>query len=144
MKYKFAFEIAEELSNYAIIELKEKKIAFPNNSILVPIPLYWHRQNWRGFNQSEEIGKLIAAKLGWDFSNNLLVRKASKKPQASLKREERKTNIKGVFKVSKGPDKNKPILLFDDVWTSGSTAKEAAKILKQAGAKRVNCLTLAS
>ena len=144
MKYKFAFEIAKDLSNYAADELKQKKIAFPNNLIVTSVPLYWHRQNWRGFNQSEEIGKIIAKKLGWGFDNTLLTRKVSKKPQAKLDREERKTNIKGVFKVSSVLDKDRPILIFDDVWTTGSTVKEATKVLKENGVKRVYCLTLAS
>lgn len=144
MKYKFALEIAKELAEYAAKELEKKKLYFPKNSVLVPIPLYWHRKNWRGFNQSEEVGKLIAEKLGWGFDKGLLARKASKKPQASLKREKRKVNIKGVFSLIKPLNKNMPIILFDDVWTTGSTVKEAAKILKEGGAKRVNCLTLTS
>jgi competence protein ComFC len=53
-------------------------------------------------------------------------------------------NIKGVFSLIKSPDKNVPVILFDDVWTTGSTAKEAASILKEEGVKRVNCLTLTS
>ena len=144
MKYKFALEIAKELSNHAAKELKKKELAFPKNSVLVPIPLYWHRQNWRGFNQSEEIGKLIAEELGWGFDKDLLVRKASKKPQANLDREKRQSNIKGVFCLNKPPDENIQIILFDDVWTTGSTVKEAARVLKEAGVKRVNCLTLTS
>ena len=111
---------------------------------MTSVPLYWHRQNWRGFNQSEEIGKIIAKKLGWGFDNTLLTRKVSKKPQAKLDREERKTNIKGVFKVSGVLDKDRPMLIFDDVWTTGSTVKEATKVLKENGVKRVYCLTLAS
>ena len=144
MKYKFALEIAKEMAEYAAKELKKKKLFFPKNSVLVPIPLYWHRKNWRGFNQSEEIGKLIAEKLGWGFDKDLLVRKASKRPQASLKKEKRKTNIRGVFSLIRPPDKNTPLILFDDVWTTGSTVKEAAKILKEGGVKRINCLTLTS
>lgn len=144
MKYKFALEIAKELVKYVVKDLEKKKLAFPKNSVLVPISLYWHRKNWRGFNQSEELGKLIAEKLGWDFDKDLLMRKVSKKPQASLKREERKTNIKGVFSLIKFPNKNAPIILFDDVWTTGSTVKEATKILKEEETKRVNCLTLTS
>jgi ComF family protein len=144
MKYKFAFEIAKELAEHAAKKITEEKLFFPENSVLVPIPLYWHRKNWRGFNQSEEIGKLISKKLGWGFDRDLLVRKASKKPQAGLKREKRKTNIKGVFSLMKSPDKNMPIILFDDVWTTGSTVKEATRILKEKGVKRVNCLTLTS
>ena len=144
LKYKFALEIAKELAEHAAKKISEKKLFFPKNSVLVPIPLYWHRKNWRGFNQSEETGKLIAEKIGWNFDKDLLVRKASKKPQASLKKRERMANIKGVFSLNMTPNKNTPIILFDDVWTTGSTAKEAARILKEVGVKRVNCLTLTS
>ena len=144
MKYKFALEIAKEMAEYAAKEIEKKKLFFPKNSVLVPIPLYWHRKNWRGFNQSEEIGKLIAERLGWGFDKDLLVRKVSKKPQTSLKKEKRKTNIKGVFSLIKTPGKNISIILFDDVWTTGSTVKEAVKVLKEGGVKRVNCLTLTS
>ncbi len=144
LKYKYALEIAKELAGYATEKITEEKLFFPKNSVLVPIPLYWHRKNWRGFNQTEEIGKLIAEKLGWGFDKDLLARKASKKPQASLKREERIANIKGVFSLIKLPNKKVPIILFDDVWTTGSTIREATKILKEEGVKRVNCLTLTS
>jgi ComF family protein len=144
LKYKFALEIAKELTEHAAKRIAEEKLFFPKNSILVPIPLYWHRKNWRGFNQSEEIGKLIAEKIGWSFDKDLLIRKASKKPQAGLKREKRVTNIKGVFSLIKIPNKDTPIILFDDVWTTGSTVKEATRILKEKGVKRVNCLTLTS
>ncbi len=144
MKYKYALEIAKELARYATKKITEEKLFFPKNSVLVPIPLYWHRKNWRGFNQTEEIGKLIAEKLGWGFDKDLLARKASKKPQASLKREERITNIKGVFSLIKPPNKKVPIILFDDVWTTGSTIREATIVLKEEGVKRVNCLTLTS
>jgi ComF family protein len=144
MKYKFALEIAKELSEHAAKRIAEEKLFFPRNSVLVPIPLYWHRKNWRGFNQSEEIGQKIAEKLGWGFDKNLLVRKASKKPQASLKKEKRMANIKGVFNLAKFPSKDKPVILFDDVWTTGFTVREAAMVLKEVGVRRVNCLTLTS
>ena len=87
---------------------------------------------------------MIAEKLEWGFDKDILVRKAFKQPQANLGREERQSNIKGVFSLSRPPDNNVPIILFDDVWTTGSTAKEAARVLKEAGVKRVNCLTLTS
>jgi predicted amidophosphoribosyltransferase len=67
MKYKFAFEIAKELAKHAAKKISKEKLFFPKNSVLVPIPLYWHRKNWRGFNQSEEIGQMIAEKIGWGF-----------------------------------------------------------------------------
>lgn len=84
----------------------------------------------------------MSKKLGWDFNKNLLIRKTSTKPQVELRGKERKQNIRGVFKLNKPLDKIKPIILFDDVWTTGSTIKEAAKVLKRNRAKTVWALTI--
>ncbi|MGB6839061.1 MAG: hypothetical protein WBD86_01440 [Microgenomates group bacterium] len=142
MKYKFASQIAQELASYAADEILKNRHFLPKNALLVPIPLYWQRKNWRGFNQAEEIGKIMSKKLGWDFNKNLLIRKTSTKPQVELRGKERKQNIRGVFKLNKPLDKIKPIILFDDVWTTGSTIKEAAKVLKRNRAKTVWALTI--
>jgi len=144
LKYKHAREVAKELSGYAARQLLKRKTII-NKPILVPIPLFWLRKNWRGFNQSEEIGKELAKSLDWRFEPNILVRKQLKVPQTELKREERLSNVRGVFslnpKFSSSLTKNSYIL-FDDVWTTGSTLKEAASVLKRNGAKSVLALTL--
>ncbi|MEJ2347991.1 MAG: ComF family protein [Patescibacteria group bacterium] len=142
MKYKFASEIAKELAGYAVKDLKKRK--FPKNLVLVPIPLHWRRKNWRGFNQSEEMGKIIAKEMGWDFDRNLLRRKASTKPQVKFKGIEREENIKNAFKLTKPLSKEKTILLFDDVLTTGSTVREAIRVIKDGEGKEVWVLTLAS
>ena len=112
---------------------------------MVPIPLYWHRQNVRGFNQSEEIGKLMAQEMGWGFAPDLLIKKRSTKSQVELSVSQRKENLQGVFIVSSPniQNTNPNILLFDDVFTTGSTLKEVAKVLKRAGVEKVWGLTIA-
>jgi len=142
MKYKFASEIAKELARYVIKDLKKRK--FPKNLVLAPIPLHWRRKNWRGFNQSEEIGKIIAKEMKWDFDKDLLKRKVSTKPQVKFKGVEREENIKNAFKLSKPLNKNKTIVLFDDVLTTGSTIREATKTIKDGGGEDIWVLTLAS
>ena len=80
--------------------LQKRKVILPSKSVLVPVPLYWYRENWRGFNQTEEIGKLIAKEMDWGFEPEILVRKRLKRPQAQLKKEERGKNIRGVFSLN--------------------------------------------
>ena len=86
LKYNFAFEIAKELADYAGDYLIRQEIIFPKNFVLTPIPLHRLRGNWRGFNQAEEMGRLIAQKMGWKFIPDLLVRKRMIKPKPSLKK----------------------------------------------------------
>jgi len=147
LKYKFAREVAYEFAKHIIFELQKGNVILPNKAVLIPVPLYWYRENWRGFNQVEEIGGLICEKFGWDINSDLLVRKRLKKPQTELKGVDRKKNIKGVFSISPNFKHQildeKSFILFDDVYTTGSTLKEATKILKRNGAKEVWGLTIA-
>ena len=143
LKYKFALDIAKELSQKAALSLKE--IYLPNIGIIASIPAQKRRENWRGFNQAEEIGKLISGKMGWKFISGLLVKKAPTPPQIQLSRQERKKNVVGVFSLnpsSKNAVRDNKLILFDDVWTTGATIKEATKTLKASGVKEVWGLTL--
>lgn len=97
LKYKFALEIAKEISDYAVPEIEKRQTFPPKNVVLVPIPLYWYKRNFRGFNQVEEIGRLISIKLNWEFIPNLLIKSTSTTSQTELKRQDRIKNLKGVF-----------------------------------------------
>jgi ComF family protein len=144
LKYKFASEITKELGN-----LSSKKIVnnnlFPKKAVLVPVPLFWYRQNWRGFNQAEEIGKILAKNLGWKFLPDLLIRRKNSRSQTELTKEKRGENVRGIFSLNPNYVLNTKysVLLFDDVWTTGSTLKEACKVLKRKGVQKVWGLTLA-
>lgn len=144
LKYKYAKQIADELAQYCILFLRKRYVILPPKSTLIPIPLYWFRENWRGFNQTEEIGKLIAKGMNWNFQPELLIRKRLKTPQAQLKKKDRAKNIRGVFSLNPSYKlQATSYILFDDVLTTGSTLKEATKILKRKGAKNVWGLTIA-
>ena len=146
LKYNFVFEVAEVLVDYIDQTLTRKNIAFPKDIILVTIPLHRRRKNWRGFNQVEKVGSLLAKRRGWQFLSDLLVRKKAGRPQTELKGRQRKENIIGVFNFNKKYKSMianpRLIILFDDVYTTGATIKEAAKVLKRNGAKRVWGLTI--
>lgn len=144
LKYKFARLIAEELSEYIYLFLKDVPI-FPKGSVLTPIPLYWLRENFRGFNQSEVIAKTLSKKLGWSFEEDVLLRKKLRLPQTMLAGKKRRENIRGVFTLNPKYkySLSQSYILFDDVYTTGSTLKEAAKVLKRNGVTRVWGLTIA-
>jgi competence protein ComFC len=149
LKYKYSTEAGRELSSIFVDALKTRNSLFMinNSSVLVPIPIHWHRENVRGFNQSIEIGKIVAHEMGWKFIPDLLIKKKSTTSQVDLSVEDRKQNLQGVFSLNpihKSSFINlKSVIIFDDVFTTGSTLKEAAKVLKHTGVKNVWGLTIA-
>jgi ComF family protein len=145
LKYKFATDVTKELVNHLENFLKENGYGFTSDWVLIPIPLHRLRKNWRGFNQVEEIGKLLSEKMKWNYNDDLLIRSEKRIPQTDLKGEQRKLNVQGVFSLNSNYSlltTHNSLLIFDDVYTTGSTIKEAAKVLKKAGAKKVWGLTI--
>lgn len=144
IKYKFISDLADELIDLAVKSFEQDLFDFSNCLVLVPVPLHWYRQNWRGFNQTEVLGKKLAQKLKIGFCSDLLLRVRSTRPQIKLKGKQRKINVQGSFKLNpKYAQFRSEFLLFDDVWTTGETMKECGRVLKKAGAERVFGLTLA-
>lgn len=147
LKYKFAFGIVDELVEACLLILRNHEPQFLNlkSIVLVPIPLYRQRENWRGFNQSEIIGKKIADSMNWKFVSNFLIRSKNTKSQVGLKGLARHQNLRGVFSINPNSvlSTKYSVLLFDDVYTTGSTIKEAKKVLNKAGFRNVFSLTIA-
>ncbi len=146
IKYKFADYLAVELSHFLIKELRKHQFTF-KKPVLIPIPLHSQREHWRGFNQSAVIGAKVAKALNWQIENEVLLRSKSDVPQAGLRSFFRSRNIRGKFTVNDDVlnkySSNNTFILFDDVWTSGSTLFEATKTLKNAGAKEVWIMSIA-
>jgi ComF family protein len=107
------------------------------------VPLHRKRFLSRGFNQSE----LLAEKLGklLDFKNsNILKRIKSTQTQINLTRKERQENVRFAFTLTdKNSDINKKVILIDDVVTTGSTLKECAQALADAGYREIYGLVIA-
>ncbi|MFZ4648869.1 MAG: ComF family protein [Patescibacteria group bacterium] len=125
------------------VHFPEIKDLLENNSslIIIPIPLSPRRERERGFNQS----LIIAQEISDYFKIPLLdkLKKSERKPQSGLSANKRAKNIEAAFFWAGGNLSNYRIILIDDVVTTGSTLSEAAKILKQSGAKRITGLTVA-
>lgn len=111
--------------------------------VFVPVPLYSLKLRQRGYNQAEILAKVLSKKFNFK-TQDILKRVRDTKTQVGFSNLKRAENIKHAFSMKPNFDiKNKNIFLVDDVVTTGSTLKEAAKVFKQAGAKRVIGLTLA-
>ena len=113
---------------------------------LIPIPLSRWKQIQRGFNQAEliarELGKLGGAEIqGW-----ILTRRKHTKAQHELSKSERRENLKNAFhcmRYVKARSKRYPIIIIDDIFTSGATLCEAAATLYRAGYRDIYSLTVA-
>ena len=111
---------------------------------VVPVPLHPKRLRERGFNQALSLARFISRFHSIPLDRNNLVRARYTHTQVGLSEHKRKENVKGAFFVKKEKNfRNKHILLVDDVYTSGSTVDECAKVLVNAGARTVQILTLA-
>jgi len=141
VKYKWIYDIEKVLVDLLASQIW--KFDLPQQSILVPVPLHKKRKNWRGFNQAEILAKTLSRKFDVGYSA-ILFRNRETKTQVGLSREERKKNIKGAFSLNQEANVNgRNFLLVDDVYTSGATMMEAAKVLKRAGARNVWAMTVA-
>lgn len=129
IKYNYNFYYAEVL--FELIRTSINYELFKNHDcIFTSIPLHKSRYNKRGFNQSEIITKLIAKDLNCKYIE-ILKRGKKTKPQVGLSKIARKKNIRNAFEPKDDFQiQNQEIILFDDVFTTGSTMKEATKIIK--------------
>ena len=115
--------------------------------VIVPVPLHGKRERWRWFNQSHEIAQTLARRCKL-HCKKVLRRTRNTSQQALLGREQRLANLQGAFRLSTRERRvksirQKPVLLIDDVFTTGSTAEECARVLKQdGGAEKVVVLTV--
>lgn len=138
-KYEpFIKELEKVLSNLIIthFQLMDNKPDL-SDFVLIPIPLEKGRLRWRGFNQAEELGKSLSVFFNIPMVAGLIKTRRTV-PQVELTDEVRKENVKGIFQVqNKESIKDRQILLVDDVYTTGATMEECARVLKEAGAKEI-------
>ena len=132
---------------FAKIITKNEKICgiLEKYDIIIPVPIHKKRKKQRGYNQSELVARQISKNIAnLQLENKAFIKIKNNKPQSTLSKKQRKQNVKNVYKLeNKGKIENKNIVLFDDIYTTGNTANEIAKILKQNGANKILVLTIA-
>ena len=134
---------------FSNIILKNKKVCNLLNSydIIIPVPMFEKKKSKRGYNQTELIARELSKKLNINY-NNILLKIKENKTQSQLNYTERKQNVIDVYKVNQREfenikDKNKKIILFDDIYTTGFTVKECIKELENYSLKNVDVFVLA-
>ncbi len=135
----YAMRALVVLSRKQLIECR-RKLGCDLDVWVLPVPLHKKRLRKRGFNQSLVLARKIFKRE--KVRPDMLFKTRSTPSQTGLSLKERKRNVSGVFschEVKPGKD----VIIFDDVFTTGATAAAAARVVKEAGARRVFVLTLA-
>lgn len=143
-KYRFISAVFKVFGSQ-LAKHMEMDVTILNSERLVvtPLPLHVRRKRWRGYNQSEILAQTFAKELSLSYEDTL-VRTRYTKTQKDLGKDRREANIQNCFALKDGTDVHqKTVLLIDDVATTGSTLKEASKVLKRNGALSVWCIALA-
>lgn len=123
----------------------------PDHLVLVPVPLWAAKRRQRGFNQAEMLARGAMAELRrlrpvmrLQLAVDALERRRATESQAGLSPHERRVNVRGAFFVSRPADiDGHDVLLIDDIYTTGATARACTKALRSAGARRVWVATVA-
>ena len=112
--------------------------------IIMPVPVYIKKLRNREYNQSAVLGKTISNRLNIEFDPFNLYKVEDTPPQVNFRNySQRKKNVKNTFSLRYPMSvKNRSVLLFDDVFTSGYTASECAGVLRESGAASIQVLTI--
>jgi ComF family protein len=112
-------------------------------ALMIPIPLHVSRLRERGYNQALELARPLAQALGIPLRHDLLARSRATPPQTGLDAKARRRNLRGAFTLLAPAPLPDHVVLFDDVMTTGTTLREVARVLVQAGVARVDVWALA-
>lgn len=143
LKFADRTDLAPWMSRF-ILRISEGRIT--KNSIIVPVPLHRRRLFIRRYNQSAELARHLAKLTSAHYRPDLLLRSRATLQQVGLGAKERENNVRGAFRIPKGFGihiKGRHLVLIDDVYTTGATIRACARVLKRAGAVRIDCLTFA-
>ena len=116
----------------------------PSEALLVPVPLHRGRLWRRGFNQSAIVARELSRRTGLPVALDALRRTRATPPLKGMNMKQRRRTVAGAFRPAKDVDlRGRTVVLVDDVLTTGSTANACARVLKRAGAARVDLISWA-
>jgi ComF family protein len=116
----------------------------PVTPVVIPVPLHHARLRARGYNQSAMLALRIGRARDWPVALALLERTRNTPSQTALSAAARHANVADAFTVrAHAVLRGRHVLLVDDVWTSGATARAAAQALRAGGARTIDVVTFA-
>jgi len=125
--------------------IKDYRLPIEYLDFIIPVPLHKIRTREREFNQAQLLSDQIAKEFNKKVLPDVLLRSRPTRTQTELTFEERRKNVERSFTVRDAElIKDTNLLLIDDVLTTGATSSEAARALKDSGARIVFVMTLAS
>ena len=137
LKYRGLPRIAADLAE-SLVRLLPRPVP---GTLLVPIPLGPARLKRRGYNQSEVLARALGRRWSLGVAPQLLVRVRNTPTQTALTPAARLANVAGAFRVRNGESRKPLIVLVDDVFTTGATLAEAARVLGEAGVSSITAVT---
>ena len=118
---------------------------FEKYDIIIPVPMTDKKIKERGYNQTEVIAKIISKNIpNITIQKSVLIKYKNNKVQSKLNKKQRQKNVQDVYKLNNEEKiKEKNILIFDDIYTTGATCNECARVLKQANPNKIGIITIA-
>ena len=143
--YKFKYHNRRGYSEFygkAIAAKYQKQIQAWKADVLIPVPIHYKRYVKRGYNQSKLLAKQLSKQLNIPMDSSILQRSINTKPQKELNVKDRLKNLESAFKITENVVKYKQVIIVDDIYTTGSTIDACAKILMDAGVKKIFYISL--
>lgn len=139
---RFKFERSKDVAEILAEVMDEHLPYLPETVVITYVPTATSRIRQRGYDQAAELAEAFAAKRGLKFAH--LLNRSGQVRQVGAKREQRLSQLGQAFKPRNNKLlKNSEILLIDDIVTTGATLQAASKVLKQAGARKINAAVFA-
>ena len=144
-KYQGRFELASLFGALLAQQWQAVNLALKTSPVdlVVSVPLHINKWQSRGYNQAHLIAKFFAQRLQLPYNETALIRSKKSTSQVGQTGSQRRKNLTNAFALAnKLPSNIKHVMVIDDVLTTGSTASEISKLLKQAGVTRITVLTV--
>jgi ComF family protein len=143
LKYGRRLELARALAVLAERAFEDPRMeeVLEGKWPLVPVPLHRARRRWRHFNQAAELAAPLGEAMGLPVVE-ALKRTRPTVTQTRLSRAQRQKNLRGAFEIVRGFSPEEGVVVVDDVFTTGSTVNECARILRKSGVQKVVVVTV--
>ncbi len=145
LKFKYGRELhlRHPVGCWLLEAMNDARVRDRSFDLILPVPLHPARLRERGFNQAELLAKILSEEVSIPWRNGL-ERVRYTTTQTVFDRQDRMENLRNAFRLRKRIDvRGSRVLLVDDIFTTGSTLSECARVLRKAGAQSVHAVTAA-